>query len=160
MVQHSPSHSACTYGFLFLWTYSYGPFPLPLPLFLWISFSFATIPMDMTPKTVAGAYSYATIPMDVLFLCHYSYGHCLFLWTFPFPVQLFLWISSSCATIPMDLSIFLWTFSLSCATIPMDLLFLCHYSYGHMAYSYGPFPLPVLLFPWMFSSCATLPMDL
>ena len=50
--------------------------------------------------------------------------------------------------IPMDL--FLWPVSSSSATIPMDFLFLGHYSYGPMAYSYGPFPLPVPLFLWSY----------
>ena len=37
---------------------------------------------------------------------------------------------------PYSYSVFLWTFSSSFATVPMDFLFLCHYSYGPMAYSY------------------------
>ena len=45
--------------------------------------------------------------------------------------------------------LFLWIFSSCCAAIPMDFLFLCNYSYGHMAYSYGPFPVPVPLLLWI-----------
>ena len=42
----------------------------------------------------------------------------------------------------------------------MDFLFLCHYSYGPMAYSYEPFLFPVPLFLWISFSCATIPTDL